>query len=524
MPTGRCLTIARGGLLALLALLLVALAARPAAAGAPAGPIDTARIAAYVAEQVRRHGIPGVALGIVEGDRIVHLQGFGKADQTGRPVTPQTPFDLASVSKPLTATAVLQLVEAGRVELDAPVQRYLPDFRLADEAASSRITVRHLLHHTSGIPVTACDTRVGAETLAQYVAELRTVALAAEPGARHSYCSGNYNVLGRVIEVVSGQSFGEYMQRQVFAPLDMRHSYTSEPEAEQAGLAQSYRWLFGLAVPARYHLEPSQLPSGYLIASAEDLTHFLVAQLNGGRYGATSVLSPAGIAAMQAPGVPIGPGRGEYGLGWQTGPLGGVPAVHHAGAHAYARTFLFMQPETRRGAVLLLNSQGMLAEPAYQELVAGVARLLAGQEPAPASSLSLGRLYLIVDAVLAALFALALWPLLRLPRWSAALRRRHSEARLRLPLLGLRLAAELGLPFVLLGGARLVLHIMGAQSWAEGLAVFPDFGAWLWAVSLLVLLTGAARLALTLRVVRGDEGARAPAASAAALPAGEVGR
>ena len=277
-------------------------------------------------------------------------------------------------------------------------------------------------------------------------------------------------------------------------------------------------------MPHHDRYNTSQLPSGYLIASAEDLTHFLLAQLNGGRYGGGSVLSPAGIAAMQAPGVPIAPGRGEYGLGWQTGLLGGVPAVHHAGAHAYARTFLFMQPETRRGAVLLLNSQGMLAESAYQELVAGVARLLAGQEPAPASSLSLGRLYLLVDAVLAALFALALWPLLRLPRWSAALRRRHSEARLRLPLLGLRLAAELGLPLVLLGGARLVLHIMGAQSWAEGLAVFPDFGAWLWAVSLLVLLTGAARLALILRVVRDEGGARALAASAAALPAGEAGR
>src|SRR5438093_280025 len=87
---------------------------------------DIARIDAFVSEQVQRHGIPGVSLGLVEGDRIIHLQGFGKADETGRAITPQTPFVLASVSKPLTALAVMQLIEAGKVELDAPVQRYLP--------------------------------------------------------------------------------------------------------------------------------------------------------------------------------------------------------------------------------------------------------------------------------------------------------------------------------------------------------------------------------------------------------------
>ena len=123
-------TTVRHALLGLLALLVVAFAARPTAATAamPAGAPDVARLDAFVRDQVQRHGIPGLALGVVEGDRIVHLQGFGKADQTGRPVTPQTPFVVASVSKPLTALAVMQLVDAGTVDLEAPVQRYLPAF------------------------------------------------------------------------------------------------------------------------------------------------------------------------------------------------------------------------------------------------------------------------------------------------------------------------------------------------------------------------------------------------------------
>jgi CubicO group peptidase (beta-lactamase class C family) len=240
-----------GAVLCLLAILVAALAAQPVAAGSRGdtpGVIDTARLDAFVGERVRRHGLPGLALGVVEGDRIVHLRGYGAAD-SARPVTPQTPFLLASVSKPLTATAVMQLVEAGRVELDAPVVRYLPDFRMADPDASARITVRHLLQHTSGLPLTACDTRAEAATLAEYAAELRTVALAAEPGARHRYCSGNYNLLGRVVEVVSGQPFGDYMQRQVFAPLAMRHAFADERAAQRAGLARGHRCSSGR--PAR---------------------------------------------------------------------------------------------------------------------------------------------------------------------------------------------------------------------------------------------------------------------------------
>ena len=202
----------------------------------------------------------------------MHLGGYGVADQTGREVTPQTPFVLASASKPLTALAVMHLVEAGREQLDAPVQRYLPACRIADPVASQQITVRHLLQHTSGIPEQGCQNfRFGAETLEQFVAELQTIELDAPVGTRHFYCSGNYNILGRIVETVSDHSFGAYMQQEVFAPLAMRNSFTSEQEAMQNGLAQNYRWLFGLRVPFQYRYDPPQMPSGFLISSAEDM-------------------------------------------------------------------------------------------------------------------------------------------------------------------------------------------------------------------------------------------------------------
>ena len=114
------------------------------------GP-DYAAVDRYVQDQVNEARIPGLALGIVHGTDVAHLEGFGQADSAGRPVTPQTPFIIGSISKSFTALAVMQLADAGNVDLDAPVQRYVQEFRLADGQDSARITIRHLLNQTSGI-------------------------------------------------------------------------------------------------------------------------------------------------------------------------------------------------------------------------------------------------------------------------------------------------------------------------------------------------------------------------------------
>lgn len=112
---------------------------------------DVGHIDAYVRSQMDAAQVPGLALGVVQGDRVLHLRGFGAADDSSRAVTPQTPFNIGSVTKSFTALAVMQLVEKGQIRLDAPVQQYLPWFRLADSTASSVVTVRELLNHTSGI-------------------------------------------------------------------------------------------------------------------------------------------------------------------------------------------------------------------------------------------------------------------------------------------------------------------------------------------------------------------------------------
>lgn len=484
----------------LLALLPAALTPTMAAASVNTSTLE--RIDAFVTQQMERHHLPGLALALVEGDQVIFMKGYGKADQSGRPVTPQTPFILASVSKPLTATAIMQMVEAGRIELDAPVQRYLPEFQLADPVASGQITVRHLLLHTSGIPGTACDTRTDASTLEEFVSELQTVNLAAPVGSQHIYCSGNYNVLGRIIEVVAGQSFGEYMQENIFTPLDMQHSFTSEPEAERAGLARGYQWFFGLPISIHHRYNSSQLPSGYMISSAEDMSHFLVAQLNEGRYAGSNILSAQSIAAMRTQGATRSAG-GEYGFGWVISPFGDVPAIWHDGVNVNFHSLILMQPDTQQGVVVLMNAFGIVSyESAYKELEQGLARLMAGMEPTK-PGWSLVSLYLIINALLAVILALVFLPLVRMQNWQRWLSERQQSGKLPRFRVILRSAWEIGFALTFLAVIRLfIVEGLGAQSWYEVLTVFPDFVLWIWALGLIVLVTGILRLTVILRTGR----------------------
>ena len=172
--------------------------------------------------------------------------GLWEARPHGKAPTPQTPFFIGSLTKSFTAVAVMQLVEAGKIELDAPVRRYLPWFRVADDAASARMSVRHLLNQTRlpmlpGMTVLANfdDSPDAAERQARSLSTLR---LTRTPGSAFEYSNLNYNLLGLTIESVSGEAYADYIQKHIFTPLDMSHSDTSYATAKQNGLAVGHRY------------------------------------------------------------------------------------------------------------------------------------------------------------------------------------------------------------------------------------------------------------------------------------------
>jgi len=379
--------------------------AKPASAKSVSNKDSYDAIDDYIEQQMRRLKIPGVSLAIVEGDRIVHLRGFGKARPGGESPSPQTPFFIGSLTKSFTALAVMQLVEAGKVELDAPIQRYLPWFRVADPQASCQtpafapersagasVTVRHLLNQTSGLPgslglANLADLDSRPDATERQARALSTLKLTRPVGSAFEYSNLNYNLLGLIIEAASGESYADYVQRHVFDPLKMRHSYTSKAEARRNDLAVGHRYWFGIPIAARnFSIPTGSLPSGQLISSAEDMAHYLIAYLNEGRYKDAQILSSAGIAEMHRPAAQInemGMSLGYHGMGWISQGSGEKRIIWHSGIVPDFGAFMALAPEQKKGFVLLFNANHAMMKMTFDEMGIGAAQRLAGQPPSP---------------------------------------------------------------------------------------------------------------------------------------------
>jgi len=314
----------------------------------------------YIQNQMKTYKIPGVALGIVKDDSVVYIKGYGIADDNGRRVTPQTPFLLASVTKSFTALGIMQLVEEGKIDLDAPVQRYLPWFRVADAKASSKITVHHLLNQTSGFSTLDgrrkyADSDTRKDALENYIRSLKETQLIASPGQKFEYSNINYGILGLIIQEISGVSYENYIQKRIFTPLNMQHSYTSLADARQGGVSRGYYPFLGIPTTYDKPLSRSVIPWGGIYSSAEDMTHYLIAHLDQGVYLDQEILSPNVMAELHAPGK-----ISNYGIGWVVYSsykpnVETYTAISHEGGGPYFHSFVLLVPEKKIGIILLIN-------------------------------------------------------------------------------------------------------------------------------------------------------------------------
>lgn len=365
-----------------------------AATGLPASTLS--EVDGYVAGKIGDHLVPGLALVVIRDGKVVHRSGFGELD-------PARPIIIGSLSKAFTAMAVMTLVEDAKIELDAPMQGYLPGVSFADPAMAA-VTVRQLLHQTSGIPADAPRADAQDATLAGHVEALRAVRLVAPPGERHIYSSPNYQVLGRIVELVSGESFGAYVQRRILDPLQMTSS--SVTGAEDAAEGHNLWW--GLAGPSTYRWEPGRLPTASIVASADDLARFVLSQLGVG----PQLLTAQSLAVLHH-----GVGEAEgfaYAMGWREGTTVGVPSLWHGGALPSYRGAVVMLPQTRSGVIALTNMSTMFADHT-REIAAGVVALLEDR-PLPTGVRPLRQVYTVIAAGSVLLIGLALLGLVRAVR------------------------------------------------------------------------------------------------------------
>jgi CubicO group peptidase (beta-lactamase class C family) len=384
----------------------------------------------YVITKMKELGIPGAALVIVDGDQIVYLKAFGVADASGRPVTPQSPFFTGSTGKSFTALAIMQLVEAGKVELDAPVQTYLPWFRVADVNASKQITVRQLLNMNSGIPQSIGQKQIANFDLSDSAIEnnvraLADVDLSAAPGEHYEYSNANYVTLGMIIQVVSGQSYEDYIAEHIFQPLDMQNSFTSKSEAQKNGLVVGYQNWFGIPVASpNLPFSRGSLPAGQLNMSIEDFGHYLIAQLNEGSYQGLSVLSPDGIAALHHPDIPMEDGTHFYGMGWEVQRFQDVEVIRHNGQVPGYTTDMFLVPEKHIAIAMSMNTYSPMLGVRVARLPSSVLRMLLNQAVIPGYEFPHMRIIYALVMLIPLLHIIAVVTTLRRIRlWQSSLQR-----------------------------------------------------------------------------------------------------
>jgi len=256
-------------------------------------------IEALVTAKMTEYHVPGVALGIVKAGR-VETRTFGVTSvESPQPITVDTVFPIMSITKTVAATAIMRLVQDGKVAVSAPVQQYLPDFRVKDEAASRAVTVAHLLAHTPGWEGQLSIDDRGAETHARFTSGLRDLPQLAVPGEVWSYNNAGFGVAGRILEVVTGKTIHDALRDLVFAPLELSHAFT------QTGTAMTYRF----AVAHRQQksgptevIRPFELPlnvtAGGGAMSLASLLRYAQFHLGGGKVGAQQVLSSALVQQM----------------------------------------------------------------------------------------------------------------------------------------------------------------------------------------------------------------------------------
>ena len=457
----------------------------------PGGP-DFSAIDSYIEAEMEADRVPGAALAIVHGDRVVHARGFGVGGPDGHRITPRTAFILGSMSKSFTALAIMQLHEAGKIDLDAPVRQYLPWFRVASPDASKIITIRHLLHHTSGLTRKAPYAKDSNSTLEDHVRTLRTATLAHQPGTRHQYSSANYQVLGLLVETISGQPYGEYMQQHIFTPLEMNHSFVSHADATQAGMASGHRLWFGYPVAADLRHETDRLPTAALISSADDMAHYLIAHLNEGTFRGTEIISPQGMSELHRP---AAKGEGfDYAMGWRVGPINGVPALHHGGIVPHFRGKLVILPEEQWGVVVLTNVSSMLGGPTSHRLANGVAALLTGRAP-DRPRFSLGTLYLLITLGVFLISAGQIKENVLIGRWYNQLIAQVSKERTSIRKMVPGLAGGIIWPLFILACLPRIIGF----SWAGMIRQMPDIGYWLFISALIGIATGLVKIGLVFK-------------------------
>ncbi|WP_052504434.1 serine hydrolase domain-containing protein [Rossellomorea aquimaris] len=307
----------------------------------------------FMNESMEKYGIPGASLAIIQNGELMFQESWGE-QRKGTPVTKDTLFTIGSISKPLTSLAIMRLVDDKMIELDQEIDRYLPAFHYDRNGFDKKITIRHLLTHTSGISsydgLDVADRNLrGENAINVAVQNLNNVHLNYEPGEVHQYSAANYLLLGRIIENVTNQTFSEFMDDEIFSEIGMSRTVSDFESAKELGYQPGYQSWFGKPVKSRGIFDDSGAPYGYMVSTTGDMSKFIKILLDGDK-----ILSKDSFNTYTSPHYH----RKEdmyYGLGWRISTEVDNSYYFHGGETPDSRAELFINPQQDYGFILLTN-------------------------------------------------------------------------------------------------------------------------------------------------------------------------
>lgn len=363
----------------------------------------------FLENTVAEYKIPGLAVTVVDDQEVLYSFSHGKISP-GVDIKPDTPFLLGSTSKMFTALGVMRLVEQGKVDLDSPIKKYLPEFRLAIPEHEDQITVRHLLNHTSGLSNRGMPgTAMGEDSLEKELIALSQCIPDIPPGKSYIYFNSNYRLLGLIMERVSGMSYGEFLHQEIFQPLSMGSTFAG-PEGVKE-LAPGHGQFFGYPFQREQIFRSGALPSGYLVSSASDIAHFLIAQLKASS-GDSSLLNPKTVRKTWTP--PADKHEG-YAMGWLVGKEENNERILiHGGALENYQSFFCLIPGRKIGFVFLMNQGGVLPMLSFNTIRNGLLEIVRGEQP---KTESVRWPIVVVSTIFICLFGIEILRTIRLRGW-----------------------------------------------------------------------------------------------------------
>jgi len=308
---------------------------------------------------------PGIAVAVVLNGEEVWSEGFGMADlENNVPVTTQTLFRLASISKPITATAAMQLWEQGKLDLDVPIQKYCPAFPQKE----SPINTRQLMSHLAGVRHYRTDPKEDLETnntkhfddpIAGGIQFFANEPLLSKPGSKFNYSTQGFTLVGCAIEGASGEKYVDYVRQHIFIPAGMNSTRWDDRVSVIPHRTRFYsKTKTGVVQNSEFLDSSYKIPGGGWLSSADDMARFEVAIL-ADRFVKRATRDLMWTAQhASSPDVVEEKHRG-YALGWGIGDAAGVPDVGHGGGQQGTSTFIMMAPEQKAGVVVLINMDGL---------------------------------------------------------------------------------------------------------------------------------------------------------------------